>query len=111
VSGSNPKWTIGRLRKIRNLSIHDLHSEFWVTRSCRSTGGQDAINLGNVLGGQPNLQGANIILKVPSPLGAGIVRHPMYPGATLYMTGAANEFSRKVSQTIKNPIGISTAPA
>jgi len=71
VSGSNPKWTFGRLRKIRNLSIHDLHSGFWVTRSCRSTGGQDAINLGNVLGGQPNLQGANIILKVPPPLGAG----------------------------------------
>ena len=71
MSGSNPKWTFGRLRKIRNLSIHDLHSGFWVTRSCGSTGRQDPINLGEILGHHPNLQGCDIILKVPAPLGTG----------------------------------------
>jgi len=52
----------------RDLSIHDLHSGLWVTPPCRST---RPINLGEILRGQPNLQGADIILKVVAQLGAG----------------------------------------
>ena len=68
----------------RDLSIHDLHSGLWVTPPCRST---RPINLGEILRGQPNLQGADIILKVVAQLGAGNGKRCYPPGKRTALLG------------------------